>query len=144
MENVTAIPSSRPNIDRLNTALWVVQVFLAVLFGILGIMMLSFSKDDLARTMMWPGLVPEWVLRVNGLAELAGALGLLLPSITRIRPKLTVYAGYGLMTVMILAVGFHISYGGIWMLIPNFVLGALAGFVGWGRSDGKAPIMAKK
>lgn len=144
MENTTSLPTSEAKGDRLNTVLWIVQVTLAVAFGAVGTMLLALPMEKLAKVMMWPGLVPEWIVRLNGVVDLVGALGLLLPSLTRIEPRLTVYAGYGLMTVMILAVGFHISYGGIWMLLPNFILGGLAGFVGWGRSEGKAPIEAKR
>jgi len=72
----------------------------------------------------------------------AGALGLILPAVTRIRPKLTAAAGLGLVTVMVLAAAFHLSRGEAQVLPLNLTLGALAAFVAWGRSR-KAPILPR-
>jgi putative oxidoreductase len=74
-----------------------------------------------------------------GVAEVLGALGMILPAITRIRPKLTGLAGVGLLTIMVLALGFHIMRGELSHTPPVIVLGALATFVAWGRLK-KAPI----
>jgi putative oxidoreductase len=68
-----------------------------------------------------------------------GALGLVVPSATRIKPWLTPLAGAGLLTVMILASLFHLSRGEANLAPINVVLGALAAFVAWGRWK-KAPI----
>jgi putative oxidoreductase len=47
-----------------------------------------------------------------------------------------------LLTIMILAALFHVSHGEFGMLPINFVLGALAAFVAWGRLM-KAPIRGR-
>lgn len=145
MENTATFSKEAMRDRSLNKALWIAQVILFVLFGITGLMKLTMSIDKLTSMMLmvWAGMIPEWLVRLNGVAELAGALGVLLPAMTRVKPHLIPWAGYGLMTIMILAVGFHISHSGAILLIPNFILGGLAGFVGWGRSAGKAPIMPK-
>ena len=89
--------------------------------------------------MGWPGDLPPALVRFIGASELAGALGLVLPSATRIRPLLTPLAAMGLVIVMLLAALFHISRGE-WLALPiNAVLGGLAAFVAWGRLR-KAPI----
>jgi putative oxidoreductase len=97
---------------------------------------------ELARTMVWPGALPPALVRFIGSAELLGALGLVLPSLTRIKPALTPLAGAGLVVVMLSASAFHIMRGELHVLPINFTLGALAAFVAWGRFR-KAPIPAR-
>ena len=64
--------------------------------------------------------------------QLAGAIGVLLPALLRVRPVLSPLAGIGLATVMLLATGFHIMRAEYGVLVP-VGLGALAAFVAWGR-----------
>ena len=125
-----------------NVSLWIAQVLLAAMFGMSGVMKLMTPIDALAQQMPWVGSMPELLVRFIGLSELAGALGLILPSVTRIRPALTPLAAAGLVVVMVLASGLHISRGEIQMVPLNLVLGALAAFVAWGRTK-KAPIHAR-
>ena len=119
--------------------MWVVQVLLAVAFGFAGVMKSTAPIADLVEKMVWPGALPEAVVRFIGLSELAAALGLTLPSLTRIKPALTPLAAAGLVVVMSLAAIFHITRGEISALPINIGLGALAMFVAWGRWK-KAPI----
>lgn len=126
----------------LRVTLWVVQVLLAAAFGAAGFSKLSQPIAALAGQMSWTAVVPTWVVRLNGAAELLGALGLLLPSLTRVKPRLTALAALGLVTVMLLAAVFHVSRGEFAMLPPVLVLGALAAFVAWGRGS-SAPIASR-
>lgn len=123
----------------LNISLWVVQVLLAVAFGFAGVMKSAAPIADLVEKMVWPGALPEGVVRLIGVSELAAALGLTLPSLTRIKPGLTPLAAAGLVVVMTLAAIFHVTRGEIGALPVNIGLGALAMFVAWGRWK-KAPI----
>ena len=125
-----------------NVSLWIAHVLLAAMFGMSGGMKLMTPIDALAQQMPWVGSAPELLVRFIGLSELAGALGLILPSVTRIRPALTSLAAAGLIVVMVLASGLHISRGETQMVPINLVLGALAAFVAWGRTK-KAPIHAR-
>jgi hypothetical protein len=93
----------------------------------------------LVDTLGWPAAVPAALVRVIGVAELLGALGLILPAATRVKPMLTPLAGVGLAMVMLLATIFHISHGELGALPIPLVLGGLAAFVAWGRAA-KAPI----
>jgi putative oxidoreductase len=136
-----AVAQAKPSEGRskaLHVALWVAQVLLFAAFGMAGFMKLTTPIPDLAQKMAWVTAVPHLV-RFIGAAELAGALGMLLPSITRIRPGLTALAGLGLTTIMILAMAFHVSRGEASVTPANLVLGGLAAFVAWGRFR-KAPI----
>ncbi len=68
-----------------------------------------------------------------------GGLGLLLPSLTRIKPGLTALAALGCAALMACAIVFHFSRGEAANSWFNFLLAALALFVAWGRRS-RAPI----
>jgi uncharacterized membrane protein YphA (DoxX/SURF4 family) len=123
----------------LNVTLWVVQILLAIAFAMTGLMKLTQPVAALAAQMAWVGSVPAVLVRFIGLAELAGAAGLILPALTRIQPRLTAVAAIGLVVVMLLASLTHASRGEFGMIPVNLVLGALAAFVAWGRGKA-API----
>jgi hypothetical protein len=117
----------------LHIVLWIVQGLLFIGFGMAGLLKIGSPLDQLAQKMTWVSALPPWVVRFIGLSELAGALGMVLPSLTRIRPGLTALAGVGLAVVMVLAAALHVSRGELNLLPINFVLGGLAAFVAWGR-----------
>jgi uncharacterized membrane protein YphA (DoxX/SURF4 family) len=131
-------PAARPR-RALNIGLWVVQLLLAAAFLASGLTKLTQPIDAMAAQMAWVTSVPAALVRFIGAAEVAGALGLILPSLTRIRPRLTVLAALGLIVVMVLASGTHLSRGEGGMVPINLVLAALAAFVAWGRSKA-APV----
>lgn len=118
----------------MNVGLWIVQGLLAVAFAMAGVMKGFTPLDQLAVQMPWINEVPGFLPRFIGFSELAGAIGLILPAATRIKPVLTPLAGLGLVIVMILGAGFHLSRGEFAAVPINVVLGGLAGFVWWGRS----------
>jgi uncharacterized membrane protein YphA (DoxX/SURF4 family) len=120
--------------------LWVAQVVLALMFGMAGVMKLFTPLEALASQGM--GFVtdtPELLVRFIGVAELAGALGLILPALTRILPWLTPLAALGLATIQVLAMGLHVIRGEFTVLPMNLALLAIALFVVLGRWR-KAPI----
>lgn len=120
--------------------LWVVQVLLACAFGMAGVMKSTQPVDVLVQNgIAWAGQVPLLMLRFIGISELLGAIGLILPAATKIKPWLTPLAALGLLTIMILAMAFHLSRGEAQALPMNMVLGGLAAFVAWGRTR-KVPI----
>ena len=89
--------------------------------------------------MPWTGEHSEAFVRVIGLVDLAGGIGILLPALTRIMPSLTVLAALGCSVLQVFAIVFHISRGEVAVTPLNFVLLLLALFVLWGRAR-KAPI----
>lgn len=117
----------------INISLWVVQVLLGALFAAVGFYKFTTPIPDLAHAFVWPGEVPEPLVRFIGASELLGGIGLVLPALSGILPRLTPLAGVCLVVVMCLAAGFHIERGEYAMLPMNAVLAALAGFVAWGR-----------
>jgi uncharacterized membrane protein YphA (DoxX/SURF4 family) len=77
--------------------------------------------------------LPTTLHVVAGVAEILGGLGLVLPGLTRIRPELTPPAALGLVVVMVGAAAWHLTRGEVPNVAMNFVLGALAAFVAYGR-----------
>lgn len=126
----------------LSIGLWVVQALLAFAFLGAGLMKLTTPHEALAAQMTWVADAPSFLPRFIGASEVAGALGLILPSLTRIQPRLTPIAAALLATVMVLASATHALYGEWGMIGANAVLGGLAAFVAWGRS-GPAAITAR-
>lgn len=123
----------------MNKLLWIVQSLVGVAFTMAGVMKFSTPYDALAEQMSWVPHVPAMAVKLIGLVEVAGGLGLILPSVFRIMPGLTPLAAAGLVLTMISAAGLHISIGEGAMIAPNLVLGSLAALVAWGRHK-KAPI----
>ena len=123
-----------------NIGLWTAQILLALAFGMAGFLKTLTPIADLGVMMNWVTVTPGWLVRFIGIAELAGALGMILPAGTRILPWLTPLAALGFVVIQLLAIGTHASLGETATTLPiNLVLLALALFVVWGRRR-KAPI----
>lgn len=131
--------SSR-GVNWLNIALWGAQILLAVGFGMAGFTKVTAAIAEMTPSMgAWVTTLPEWMVRFIGVAELAGAAGMILPALTRIMPGLTPLAALGFAVIQILAVPSHLLLGelGVWPI--NLILLALSLFILWGRWK-KAPI----
>ncbi len=74
-----------------------------------------------------------------GLVDFSGGIGILLPALTRILPRLTVLAALGCVVLQISAIIFHTSRGELSALPLNAVLLPICLFILWGRGK-KAPI----
>lgn len=116
----------------LHIALWIVQALLAILFIGTGIFKLVTPVATIAGMWPWSGEYPN-LLRFTGLFDLLGGIGVVLPSLTRIKPELTVLAALGCAALMVSAIIFHLSRGEGANTPFNFVMLALALFVFWGR-----------
>lgn len=115
---------------RIGVTVWISQIFLCLAFGILGSMKLIMEHEELARIMIWPGDLPHWLVRLIGVAELAGAVGVVVPALTGISPWLTRWAAFGLSALMGCALGYHLMLFQGLMLIPSLVLLVIAAYVG--------------
>lgn len=122
-----------------NIAIWVAQVLGAGLFIMSGVMKLTTPIPELSAMMPWAGEYSAGFVRFIGLVDLAGGIGLILPSLTRIIPRLTVIAAACCVVLQVLAIGFHATRGELEVLPLNAVYIALALIVLWGRGR-KAPI----
>ena len=131
--NTTAITTPQPPRRLLAAGLWTAQLVLAffLLFG--AYMKLAAPADEVAKMMVWAAQYPT-LKTFTGIVDLLGGLGILLPALTRIQPRLTVLAALGIVVLQVLAFGFHASRGE-WPATPfNVILLGLAVFVLWGRS----------
>jgi hypothetical protein len=120
----------------LNLGLWAAQILLAAAFGFFGFIKATQSVAGLAPMMHW--VTPHNIVFVHtlGVLEVLGAVGVTLPWLTRIQPRLTVAAALCFVMVQVLAIGFHASRGETATTIPlNLVLLGLAAFVFWGRNS---------
>jgi len=110
-------------------ALWVVQGLLALLFLFAGGMKLVLPLEALQDPVALPGLF----VRCIGVAEVLGALGLILPGLLRMRPGLTPLAAAGLVIIMIGATVVTVAGGQRAPALIPAVVGLLAAFVAYGR-----------
>ena len=77
--------------------LWILQGLLAALFLFTGGTKLVLPIEEMTKQVPLPGLF----LRFIGVAEVLGAIGLILPGLLHIRPGLTPLAAAGLVIIMI-------------------------------------------
>jgi hypothetical protein len=139
--STTAIGSPAPG-RALRISLWIAQALVFFVFASAGLVKFFTPIPQLATMMPWTGEHSETFVRMIGLIDLAGGLGILLPALTRIMPGLTVLAALGCTVLQVFAIVFHVSRGEAVMTPLNFVLLALAAFVLWGRAR-KAPILPR-
>lgn len=125
-----------------NITLWILQGLLAALNIMAGASKLFQPIDELSKMIPWTSEVSSGLVRFVGLAELAGGLGLILPSLLRIQPRLTALAALGLGLVQVLAAIFHLSRGEGSFIGMNILFAVLSLFVYWGRTK-KVPILGK-
>jgi hypothetical protein len=114
-------------------ALWIAQLLLAAAYGLFGSMKATQPLDQLAIMMKWIPDFPPLFVRTLGIVEVLGAIGLILPSLFRIQPRLTVIAALCILVHQFCAVALHASKGEFNVLGLNVVLIALATFIFWGR-----------
>lgn len=130
------------NNKALNISLWIAQGILAVLFLMAGILKSTQPIEQLAASLPWVKEVPPGLVRFIGISELLGAIGLVLPALLRVKPRLTFWASAGIATIMLFALVFHIATGEFSVIGMVVVIGLVATFVAWGRAK-KVPIQPK-
>jgi hypothetical protein len=112
-------------------ALWILQSLLALAFLMAGGTKVMTPGPELAAMGM---TMPIVALKIAGVSEVLGALGLILPSALRIQPWLTPLAAALLALVMALAIPGHLLAGDpVSAIGAPVVLGTLSLFVAWGR-----------
>lgn len=140
MSTLTPTPA-RSTGKVLGPALWTVQVLLALFFIYAGGTKLATPVDVLSQSIPWTAQHPSLVL-LTGWVDLLGGLGILLPALLRIQPKLTPLAALGLVVLQVAALAFHAVRAEMAVVPMNVVLIGLAAFVLWGRTRA-LPIAAR-
>lgn len=122
--------------------LWVMQGLFAAMFIMAGLTKAFQPIEAMAESMPWVRDVPLTLVRFIGVSELIGGIGLVLPSLLRIKPMLSVWAATGIAIIMLLAGVLHTSRGEFSGIIVNVLFMAVLGFIAWGRTK-KSPIATK-
>jgi uncharacterized membrane protein YphA (DoxX/SURF4 family) len=118
----------------MNLALWIIAIVLAVAFAASGMMKQFVPKDKLVTSGQgWAQDFSPTSIRLIGLAEILGAIGLVLPAAVHIAPILVPVAAVGLALVMVGAAAVHARRKEAPMVAINAVLLVLAVVVAWGR-----------
>jgi uncharacterized membrane protein YphA (DoxX/SURF4 family) len=88
------VPNGRAPHNPMNIILWIIQVLLGLLFIFSGSMkfMMSVAEMNAQSPVVLPGIFIHFI----GVCEILGGIGLILPSLLRIKPGLTPLAATGL------------------------------------------------
>ena len=93
----------------MNVALWIAQGLLAVAFlGAGAFKALTYGRYASAIAKMGSTPVSRGFAGFIGVAEMAGAIGVVLPTALNIAPVVSVWAAVGLAAIMLLAIGYHL------------------------------------
>ena len=111
-------------------ALWIIQTLLGLLFLFSGSMKFVMSVAEMTKDTPW---MAGWFLHFIGVMEILGGLGLILPSVLRIRPGLTPLAAACLVIIMIGATVITLGTMGIGPAMLPLIVGVLCVFVAYGR-----------
>jgi len=114
-----------------NTGLWIVQGLLAALFLLAGAPKLIMSAAQMASP--GPIQLPVLFIRFIGVCEILGAIGMILPGLTGIKPGLTPLGAAGLVIIMTGATVVNLVDGPAPFAILTAILGLMAAYVVYGR-----------
>lgn len=122
-------------------ALWVLQWLFGVYFIAIGIVHFVVP-EGLPAQLAWMYELSDTLHVVTGIAEILGGLGLILPSVTRIRPELTPLAGIGLIVIMAGAAVWHVGRGEVANVGINLVNALFLAYITYGRAK-LAPLASR-
>lgn len=114
-----------------NRALWTAQVLVALLFLFAGSMKFIMPAEKMQQG---PIVFPLAFMYFIGLCECLGALGLVLPGLTRVHTELTPLAAAGLTVIMIGATTVTVLGMGVAAAIVPAVVGFVAAWIAYGRT----------
>ena len=122
--------------------LWIAQILLSLCLSWAGIVKLFQPVEQLKMMWPWKGEVSQVFVKLIGIIDLLGALGLLIPPLFRFKPVLTPIAAIGIILLMITASIFHICRGESSQIGFNIVVAVISAFVVYGRLK-LVPIQSK-
>jgi putative oxidoreductase len=123
----------------MNTLLWLLQLLLAAAFVAHGVMFLN-PPPDIA--VMMNASLPRWFQLLLGVAEVLAGIGLTVPGITRIQPRLVPAAAVGIMIVAVSATIWHLMRGEYSSAATTTLLLVISSFVAFMRSR-RLPIVSR-
>ena len=120
-------PSTQAPSQKTTVLLWIIQGLLALVFMFAGVMKFVTPIEEMTKQVPLPGLF----LRFIGLAEVLGAIGLILPGLLRIQTGLTPLAAAGLAIITVGATVVTLMTGGGAMALIPLVVALLSAFVAY-------------
>jgi len=119
----------------MNVVLWVIASLLAVVFLGSGMSKLVQTKEKLiASRMGWAENFSSQTIKVLGVLQILGAIGLILPAVLNIAPILVPVAAIAFAIMMAGAAVVHLRRGGETQMVGfNVALVILSLIVAWGR-----------
>lgn len=112
----------------METALWILAGLLAIAFVGTGALKLQKSKAELVEIGMdWTDDFSQAQVRLIGVAEILGGIGLVLPPAIDLAPVLSPIAATCLALTMLGALTVHLRRREMGMIAPPLVLAVLAG-----------------
>jgi uncharacterized membrane protein len=115
-----------------NVWLWVLQAFLALFFAFGSGLPKWILPDELLAANM-PIPLPRAFVYTIGTFEILGALGLILPGVTRVRPGLTVLAALGLVLLTLCATSYQLLAQQPGSAVFALMMSIVCGLVAYGR-----------
>lgn len=115
----------------MNILLWIIQFLLAALFIFTGSM--KFVMSGAQMNAQSPFFMPSIFLHFIGVCEILGGIGLIVPSLLRIEPRLTSLAATGLAIIMAGATVITLMGPMKGMVVTPVVAFLLCIFVAYGR-----------
>ncbi len=117
----------------MNVFLWILQVVLAAMFTMAGVLKTTQSREKLLPSMPWVEDLATPTVRFIGTVELLAAVGVILPAALDVAPVLTPLAATGLALLMVLAAATHLRRREPSAIGINAVAFLIAVVVAWGR-----------
>jgi uncharacterized membrane protein YphA (DoxX/SURF4 family) len=117
----------------MNVFLWILQIALAGMFAMAGVMKSTQPREKLLANMPWVEDFSAATVKFIGVVELLAAIGLIVPAATGIATVLTPLAASGLAVVMVLATITHLRRKEAKVIPVNLVLLVVAVLIAWGR-----------
>ncbi|TDV42604.1 DoxX family protein [Actinophytocola oryzae] len=118
----------------MNVLLWIGQIVLAGIFALSGSLKSTQSAERMVETGQTAAkIVPLPFMRVAGVTELLGVVGVILPWATGIARVLTPVAAAGFGVVMVLAATVHARLREPKAISTNIGILVVALLVSWGR-----------
>ena len=116
----------------MNILLWILQVVAALMYGASGVMKV-FMFDQISGDIPSFGALPREAWTAMGIVELVCAFGLIVPSVLRWRPRLTVAAAAILALESLVFIWTHVIYREVGPIVVSAVLGLTMAFLAYGR-----------
>jgi len=117
-------------------AVWIVSGLLALAYVFAGGAKVFTGYDNVQVRMSWTTHAKPWQVKLVGVLEILGAIGLIVPALTGIVPLLTPIAASGLVLLQAVAIVVHVRIGEGTKIAPNGALLLLALFVAIARFAG--------